>query len=250
MTSDVPTGLAFVNPAETQDTYRTCLWAAPGSGKSVAAASAPAPILVLSADRPSAYKYARKHHAGKEIREVRYVNSNTLSEVYKYLAAADCDIRTVVIDPVSNIIDRLRDEAPIAGDGPDHQWVNRKFLGFVVELRKFDVNVVLVAHEKLNDGKHGDNKLYPSMGGATLINKLLAEMDFVAHIEQHVPEDGDPTWVGQVQPRGNLVCKDGTDALDARVEANLTWWFDTATAALAVETPDELPFDEKSGGPK
>jgi hypothetical protein len=62
--------------------------------------------------------------------------------------------------------------------------VNKKLLGFVKSLRTFDVNVVLVGHEKLNDGKKGDGKLYPALGGATLINKLLAEMDIVAHVER------------------------------------------------------------------
>lgn len=52
--TDVPDSiLEFVNPDATDDTYRAVLWAAAGQGKSVAAASAPGPILVLSADRPT-----------------------------------------------------------------------------------------------------------------------------------------------------------------------------------------------------
>lgn len=248
MPSDLPVGLTFVDPAETIDTYRVCLWAAPGSGKSVAAASAPDPLLVLSADRPSAYKFARKHYVGKDIREVRYVNSSTLAEVYRYLAEPDCDIRTVVVDPVGNIIDRLRDEAPQTPDGPDHQWVNKKVLGFVTELRRFDVNVVLVAHEKLNDGKGGDKKLYPALGGGTLINKLLAEMDIVARIERHTSDESDEVkWVGQLQPRGNLVCKESVSGgvLGDRRIADLTRWFEVASEALALDGPDnsDIPFD-------
>jgi hypothetical protein len=48
--TDIPQGLAFVDPDETDDTYRCCLWAAPGQGKSVAAASAPGPILAEEAE--------------------------------------------------------------------------------------------------------------------------------------------------------------------------------------------------------
>ena len=246
MSSDIPTGLTFVDPAEVIDTYRTCLWGPPGAGKSVAAASAPGPLLVLSADRPSAYKFSRKHYTGKAINEVRYVNSGTLGDVFRYLSADQCDIRTVIVDPVGNIIDKLREEAPQGPDGPDHQWVNKKMLGFVTELRRFDVNVVLVAHEKLNDGKGGDGKLYPALGGGTLINKLLAEMDIAAHVERHTTEeDGEVKYVGQLQPRGNLVCKEAVSggALGDRRIADLTRWFEIATDALAVDNSD-LPFDE------
>jgi hypothetical protein len=106
--------------------------------------------------------------------------------------------------------------------------------------------VVLVAHEKVNDGRRGDGKLYPSLGGPSLMNKLLAEMDVVAHIERHVrvTEDGeDVKWIGQIQPRDNLVCKDGTDALGDRRVADLSRWFEVATEALR---PEDDPFFEGS----
>ena len=54
------TNLLFVDPAETDRCFRVVLWAAPGEGKSVGAASAPPPLLVISADRPGAYRYARR----------------------------------------------------------------------------------------------------------------------------------------------------------------------------------------------
>lgn len=239
--------LEFVDPAETDDTYRVVLWAAPGQGKSVAAASAPGPILVLSADRPSAYRFARKHHADKTIREVRYRGEQTLREVYQFIRDSGSEIRTLVVDPVSNIYDQLVDSAPSRGDGdPDYQAVNKKILGFVKSLRAFDINVVLVAHEKLNDGKKGDGKLYPALGGPALINKLLAEMDLVAHIERHVTgSEGDTEtvkWVGQLQPRNNLVCKETTGALGERRIADLSRWFQVASEALAPD--DAEPKDD------
>ena len=245
--SDIPTGLIFVDPAEVDTTFRICLWAAPGEGKTVAAASAPRPILVLSADRPSAYAYARRHHNhdALSLRETRYTGPDSLADVYRYLGSPEgADVATIVLDPVSNIYDSLVETAPRRGDGEtDYQWVNKKLLGFVTSLRSFDVNVVLVAHEKLNDGKKGDGKLYPRIGGATLISKALAEMDVVAHIERTTPPEGDAVWYAQIQPTENIVGKDGTNALGDRRVADLSRWVELMRAANAAPTQDPLPWD-------
>lgn len=244
--SDVPTGLIFVDPAETDTTFRICLWAAPGEGKTVAAASAPRPILVLSADRPSAYVFARRHHGhdAMSLRETRYTSADSLAEVYRYLGSPEgADVATIVLDPVSNIYDNLVEAAPRRGDGDvDYQWVNRKLLGFVTSLRSFDVNVVLVAHEKLNDGKRGDGKLYPRIGGATLISKALGEMDVVAHIERTVPAEGEPVWYAQIQPTEGIVGKDGTNALGDRRVADLTRWIELMRASNSDATA-EAPWE-------
>ncbi len=243
MTSDVATDLTFVDPDEAIDTYRVVLWAAPGSGKSVVAASAPGPLLVLSADRPSAYKFARKHYAGKAINEVRYRNAATLEAVYRHLRE-HAEINSVILDPFTNVYDALADEAPAGREGgPDYQWVNKKLLGFVKSLRAYDVNVILVAHEKLNDGKKGDGKLYPALGGPALINKVLAEVDICAHIEMRRADDGTITNVAQLHPTELLVCKESASggALGARRIADLTRWFEVASDALAPDTSD-LPW--------
>lgn len=246
-TTDVPAPIEFVDPTDTDDTLRIVLWAAAGEGKSVAAASAPGPILVLTADRPSAYRFARKHHAGKVIREVRYRDAATLEAVYRFVKDDPAPVKTVVVDPVGNIYDQLVDSAPLRGDGePDYQWVNKKLLGFVKSFRGLDVNVILVAHERLNDGKRGDGKLYPALGGPALINKLLAEMDVVAHIERRVSTTGDGEeqvrWVGQLQPRGSMVCKEGTGTLgDVRI-ADVSRWIEVASEALRPNDSD-LPWN-------
>ncbi len=243
--SDVPTGLMFVDPHETDDTYRVVLWAAPGSGKSVVAASAPGPLLVLSADRPSAYKYARKHHAPKVIQEVRYTGPETLEAVYRYLKEHD-EVRSFILDPFTNVYDALADVAPAGREGgPDYQWVNKKLLGFIKSLRTFDINVILVAHEKLNDGKKGDGKLYPALGGPALINKVLAEVDICAHVEMKRADDGTVTNVAQLQPTDVLVCKESASggALGPRRIADLTRWFELASEALAPDVSD-LPWEE------
>lgn len=241
--SDVPV-LMFVDAAEASNLYRVVLWAAGGQGKSVMAASAPAPIVVLSADRPGAYRFARKHHAGKDIREVRFAGADTLSLVYKYLRDEASDVKTLVIDPWGNIYDRLVD---IEANGKDPQVevytrVNRKLMAFLKALRDLPIHVVIVAHEKLNDGKSGDGKLYPALGGASLINKVIAEVDIVAHVERVPGETQDKDrWGAQLQPRGNLVTKDSTGALGDRRLGDLAEWFEVATTALTPDTSD-VPF--------
>lgn len=245
--TDAPAGLTFVDPSASGARYRVVLWAAPGEGKSVAAASAPGPVLVVSADRPNAYRFARRYHAETEIREVRFAGEQTLAEVYRYLKA-EPDVETVILDPFHNIYDALVDRVPRRGDGePDYQAVNKKLLGFVYSLRQFDVHAVLVAHEKVNDGKRGDGKLYPQLGGPTLTNKILAECDLVARVEREAAgEEGDaPLYVGQLDAGTRpIVCKQGTGALGPRREINLTEWFALEAAALEPLPQPDLPWDE------
>jgi hypothetical protein len=139
----------------------------------------------------------------------------------------------VVIDPFHNIYDRLVDQAPKRPDGdPNYQAVNKRLLDFLYALRHHDVNVVIVAHEKLNDGKRGDGKLYPQLGGPSLINKVLAESDIVAHVEREPGGDDQPTrFMAQLTPLGNLVCKEGTGMeLGDRRELDLAAWFAEAAA--------------------
>lgn len=247
--SDIPSELEFVDPTAVDPTYRVVLFAAPGQGKSVAAASAPDPILVLTADRPNAYRVPRQLHPKSEIREVRYRNAQTLDDVYSYIRAGN-GVRTIVVDPITNVVDYLLDELPQKQDrdkswGPDYQAVNKKVLGFIKSLRAFDVHVVLVAHERVNDGNKGDGRIYPHIGGMTLINKTLAEMDIVAHVERHVSEtdDGeDVQWIGVLQPRGQLVTKESTNSLGDRRIMDLSRWFDVADDALTGAVETGLPW--------
>lgn len=231
--------LTFVDPDEQDARYRVVLWAAPGEGKSVGAASAPDPILVLSADRPGAYRYARRHHGGKDIREVRYENRQTLAHVHAYLKGDGQGVRTVVLDPFGGIYDRLVEEIGGREPKPEHyQQVNKALLKFLYAMRDFDINLVLVAHERLNDGKGGDGKLYPNLGGPALINRVLAESDIVAHVEREPGGQGEaPRYMAQLTPVRNLVCKESTGLLGDRRPLDLSEWF---TAAMPDDT--DLPW--------
>lgn len=251
--TDVPT-ITFVDPSEIQTTYRIGLWAAPGEGKTVAACSAPTPILALNADRPSAFAFARKYHglSADDLREFRYVDASSLAAVYHYLQHDGRDVATVILDPFSNIYDQLVDTAPKRKDGEvDWLAVNKKILGFLTSLRRFDVHVVLLAHEKLNDGAKGDGKLYPAFGGPSLINKVLAELDVCARIVPQVVND-ERAWVGYPQPTEGFVGKDGTGALGPKRIVNLTRWIELAREATAQPTSEaDLPWggDEPSADP-
>jgi len=243
--SDVPS-LLFVDPNEADSTFRVVLWAAPGEGKSVGAASAPDPILVISADRPGAYRYARVHHKGKDIREVRFKDSSTLGEVYLYLKGEGQDVRTIVLDPFGGIYDKLADEFPTSDGETNWLGLNKKVTGFLYSLRELDIHVVIVAHEKLNDGKRGDGKLYPAVGGPALINKVLAESDIVAHVERVPGEDrADDRYEAQLMPSGKLVCKQSTPAdLGDRAPLDLSAWF-----AAAAPDESDLPWGKGAEAP-
>lgn len=241
--SDVPS-LTFVDPLEADYVFRVVLWAAPGEGKTVGATSAPGPILALSADRPGAYRFARRHHPDKVIRETRYQNTRQLDEILAYLRA-EGDVQTVILDPFTGIYDRIVDQAPRRADGePNYQAVNKRILDFLYALRDLDVHVVIVAHEKLNDGKKGDGKLYPALGGPSLINKILAESDIVARVYREHGEGENPTrYMAQLAPTGNLVCKDSTSAgLGETRELDLSEWF-----AAALPANEDLPWTDEDG---
>jgi hypothetical protein len=232
----------------------------PGDGKTIAAASAPAPILVLNADRPSAWEVARRRFPGKDIRETRYIDHTSLDEVYRYLKTAT-DIATLVIDPWSNIYDQLCIAAPKkldTRDGemkPDYEMVNSKLLGALTALRRFDVHLVIVTHLKDNEGnrKGNDGKMYARFGGMGLIRKAMAEMDVIAWVQRTVPEpneDGEerePVWFAQIQPTDVWAGKDGTDSLGPKRIADLSRWIELARAANVVPAVDaDLPWAQAS----
>ena len=104
--SDIP-GLTFVDPDAVDTRWRIGLYGAPGAGKTVAATSAPGPVLAVNADRPGAYRYARRRHAGKQIHEVRFQSWQTMREVFEYVRDHQADVGTVVLDPVNAIYDQL-----------------------------------------------------------------------------------------------------------------------------------------------
>lgn len=243
-------GLDVVDPNDGARRSRICLWAPPGFGKSAAAATAPGPIVAVTSDRPGSWNFARAQQPGKTITEVRFRGITTLGNVYRYLRA-NPQVETIVLDPFQQIYDQIVKEMPRRGDG-DTDWnaINDKVLGFLYSLRDCDVHVVICAHEKLSDGKKGDGKMYPSLGGPSLINKVMAEMDVVASLQPVWDEEtGEVSHVvGSLHSTGSLVNKEGTGAkLPARMEVDLTAWFDMIAVALKPDESD-IPFSEDFEG--
>lgn len=243
--TEIPVGLNFVDPEAADDTFRICLWGPPGEGKSVGAASAPGPIVVLSADRPGAYRTPRRLHRGTILMETRYTSSRSFVELFRFLRdhPTGQNVRTVVLDPFTGIYDRLVEEMPKKSDGePNWQAVNKKMFDFVLALREIPCHIILIAYEKLNDGKKGDGKLYPALGGPSLINKIMGEMNIIAHVERE-GEGEQAKYMARVLPSGQIVGKDDTNALGERRELNLSEWFETVASFEKQELSD-IPWEQ------
>ncbi len=223
--------LIFVEPGEKPDTINTLLYGPPGAGKSVAAGTAPGPILVLNAEGPNALRKAREL-SDAEFREVELAGSATLDEAYLYLAGDGKDVRTVVVDTIGEVYRVLLEE--LAGTGPakiqHYGEVNTKIERFVRALRDLPVNLVLIAHESVDDIE-GIPTRRPLTGGKKLPEQLMAQVDVVAYC-QAVPGEGDnPTrYMGQlVEGRGRRA-KDRSGALGKARELNITEWIEAATS--------------------
>jgi hypothetical protein len=233
--------LTFVDPDEQDNRYRICLWAQAGAGKTVAACSAPGPIVAVSADRPGAYRYARRHHHGKQIREVRFEGAHTLELVYRYLKQTP-EVRTVVLDPFGAIYDAMVSELGGAEPkGPHYQRVNKRLLDFLITLRALDLNVILVAHERVEGDEDSGIQRMPALGGPKMIEKTLAEMDIVAWCYRMPQEDGPDKFMGQLVNARGRTCKDSTNALGRTRELDVSEWIEAANGDLYGNDSD-LPW--------
>ena len=240
MSSDVP-GLVFVDPDKVDTRWRLGLYGAPGVGKTVAATSAPGPILAVNADRPGAYRYSRRHHQGTRIHEVRFQSWQTMRDVYEYARNHQDEIGTVVIDPVNLIYDQLVREHTTGNGKPNWQKVNETFIDLVCAFRALDVNLVLVAHERTEKDENADTeaKVYPAYGGPSLVQKVMAELDIVARVFRREASDDEPeAWMGQLVTARGYQCKDSSGLLGRVRVADLSEWIDAANAT------DDVPFVE------
>lgn len=246
--TDLPV-LMFEDPASVDKRWRIGLFAAPGGGKTVAATSAPGPILAVNADRPGAYRYSRRHHADKEINEVRFQDWQTIRNVYEYAREHQADLGTVVLDPVNAIYDRLIRENTGPSGKPNWQKVNETFMEMLHRFRDLDVNLVLVAHERTEKDENGETeaKIYPNFGGPALIQKMMAELDIVARMfHRDATEDEPEAWMGQLVVARGYQCKDSSGMLGRARPADLTEWIETANGS-----DDDVPFyseDEEGQG--
>jgi hypothetical protein len=249
-------GLVFEDPNDHADGYwRVVLYASPGQGKTVGACSAPAPILAVSADRPRAYDFARRHYRGKRIDVARFTGVQTLRDVRDLIRAQQAakgeeQYRTVVLDPFRAIYDQLVRDHTTSGGKPNYQRVNERVMEIVDAFRTLPINLVIVTHEKRTD--EGDNsdveqKVFPHLGGPTLIEKIMGEMDVVARVFRRADsETGEETFNGQLVDARGYVCKDTTPVGLGRTRVlDLEEWF---AAADAPDDESDLPWNDDAGG--
>lgn len=240
------------------------LYGPPKSGKTAAAASAPGPVLLITADTPNATRYAQLKYGEERLRVVRLKANpelppqerglQKLKEAAEYLNSdAGKDIETVVLDPVGEVYSRLlEDQAnyalspslPTYGNVQTHlERMCRKLC------ERADVNFVIVAHEGTTDGQDGgDVEKLPNAGPSKdkLAQKMMGMVDIVAYTKVVEREDGTSLYAAQIINANGRRGGDRFDCLGKYRELNLTEWIDTAsnhdpTKPAAPKATDETP---------
>ena len=142
--------LSFVDEDEVDGRYRVLLYGQAKAGKSVGAATAPGPIMVLSLTGPA--RTGSPVPAMRAAMSARSVSrANKPRPRYTHLRRNPGDFQTVVVDPVGNVYDVLLKE--LGGGKPQiqhHGMVQTTILDFVKALRALPIHVVLVAHEEMS----------------------------------------------------------------------------------------------------
>lgn len=246
--------LEFVNDTGAPASVNILAYGPPKSGKSTAAATAPGPILWINAEGPGALAYARKVAAERhtQILEVRIERTTDaralLRQVLQYLNGSEQpQPRTVVVDTLAKVRDALvRQMVDPGSKNSLRQYgeVNRILNEFISILRDKPVNMILLAHENVQDAD-GDRIIEPLIGGA-LTQFAQGEVDILAYTGVHVdPESGETSYVGQlVEGRGRRA-GDRSGALGAWRALDLSEWLTAYSAALDPATADEpVPWDD------
>lgn len=230
--------LEFVPAAEVPPTQNIVLYGPSGTGKTIGAASAPGPVIVVNAEGSGGIRKARLMF-GEKVQEVRMTGAAVLREVYLYLRDGDGKgrFKTVVIDTVGEVYKALLDE--MSGDAPrptlqQYGDVNVQISRLVRALRDLDLNVVLVCHEEsMRDETTGEVTRRPSTGGKKLPDELCAQADIVGYCAARTREDGEVEYVAQLVPGSGRTAKDRSGNLGVVRRIDLTEWIATATAKPA-----------------
>lgn len=228
------TPLDFVQPSAVAPTMNILLYGPGGTGKTVNACSAPGPILVGNAEGESALRFARGKWGDDKIHEKAITCAKDLDDIFVHVREG-CEERTLVIDSVGEVYQRLVEE--LAGSGraslQNYGDVNTKIERFVRAIKDLPINVVLIAHEQL-DEDDGASIKRPATGGKKLPEKLVAAVDVVGYCAV-IPESDDTPrrYVAQLVEANGRRAKDRSGALGKLRDVDLSEWIPTAVEAMA-----------------
>lgn len=259
MTDLAPT-LVLVDEHEPPNRHvNALLYGPPKHGKTVAASTAPGPILWLNPQGKDAIAYARRVAARRRttIHEVRPETHAPLRpvllEIVRYAREQVVPVETVVVDTIGDVRNLLAHEYRSARD----QWqrVTADVMGFVLALRDLPVNLVLLAHEEPAAQDTPGAQVRPLIGGS-LTERVCGEMQLIARCAPEVDDDGTTTrWLGHLAPGYGFHVGDRSGgALGNRRELDLTDWIATYVSAIAgpVDEREETlfgPAPPPAGGP-
>lgn len=249
-------GLTFVEAPPVPETFNVLLYGPPKSGKSTAAATAPGPVMWVSAEGPGALAYARKiaRQRGTAIFEVQIrPETDTRAELRKVIkhirSGADPQVKTVVIDTLAKVRESLIRQIVVPGARNSIQQfgeVARILRELVRALRDEPINLVLVAHQDVSDAD-GERIVRALIGGA-LTEEIPGEVDVIAYTHTFRDEEsGARRYVGQLVEARGRIAGDRSGGLGAVRDLDLSEWLTTYRAAL---TPDEsdLPWNDDFAG--
>lgn len=247
--------IEFVEPKAVEPTLNIVLYGPAGTGKTVNACSAPGPVLVLNAEGEGALRYARGKWGDEKIREVEFTGAKVLDELYVYLKEGGGDEKTLVVDSVGEVYQKLVEE--IAGGGrpslQNYGDINTKIERFVRAVRDLPINVVLIAHEQVDD-EDGEVTRRPATGGKKLPEKITAAVDVVGYCNVVPATEDTPTrYVAQLLEAKGRRAKDRSGALGASRDIDLSEWIPVAVDAMnggQQELSSETPAASEKDGDK
>lgn len=186
--------LEFVKPDLEELHFNTLLYGAGKSGKSLGAASAPGPILLLNADLPNATRTVHLTY-GDKINEVAVANITTLMDATH--AVMDGSFQTVILDTVGEahrrVIEGLSNRAirPVRDHYGDTSVYIERFCRHMCEL---PVNFVICAHQySVTDDATGTVEWLPWTGTSStaLGGKLMNMVDIIGYtaaVQRDIPD--------------------------------------------------------------
>jgi hypothetical protein len=236
--------LQFVKPPEVA-TINTMLIGPPKTGKSIAAGTAPGPILYLNADLGAATRLVHKIH-GTKINEVKFQDLQTLTDANH--AAKSGEFQTVVLDPFGNAFTRVLEGLTDRALNPRidaYKNTGTYLERWVQAMCEAPVNFVLVAHDFKLDGDADSPPDYVAWtgtkaGSPSMSRKLMGMVDVVGYTGR-VESQGDTPdrYVAQLVTANGRPGGDRFNVLGHARDLDLTEWFQAIHAAEPNPTSEE-----------